>query len=86
LAPLALEQRTLTPATAYAFAWLCRTIVIERKLSESERKVAGADHRGMMQRMEAGLAPFRLTPDGKSPVVLKGPKDEFAEFDGPQSV
>ena len=86
LAPHALDQRTLTPATALAFGWLCRTIVLERKLAAAPLAVAGPDHRGMMQRMEAGLARFRLTPDGKPPVVVEQPKDEWAEFDTPLSL
>lgn len=86
LAPHALELRTLTPATAMAFGDLCRAIVFERKLALSPLAAAGADHRGMMARVEAGRARFRLTPDGKPVVSLEQPKDEWAEFDGPQLV
>ena len=48
--------------------------------------VAGPDHRGMMQRVEVGLARFRLTADGKSVAVPETSKDGFAEFDEPLKV
>jgi len=86
LAPLALEQKTLTVTTAMAFADLCGYIVLERKLRAAPLAVAGPDHRGMMQRVEAGRARFRLIPDGKPVVVVEQPKDEWAEFDGPTLV
>lgn len=86
LAPHALELRTLTPATAMAFGDLCRAIVFERKLAMSALAAAGADHRGMMSRVEAGRARFRLIPDGKPVVAVEKPEDAFAEFDGPQLV
>lgn len=85
LAPHATAERTLTPRTAMAFRWLCRNVVIERKLGAAETTVAGPDHRGMMQRVEAGLARFRLTPDGK-PTARVDIADEWAEFDAPMSV
>lgn len=86
LAPFALEQRTLTPAMAMAFADLCGYIVLERRLRIAPLAVGGADHRGLMQRIEVQRARFRLVPDGKPVIVSEGPKDEFAEFDGPQLV
>lgn len=86
LAPHALELGTLTPATAMAFGDLCRAIVFERKLAMSVLAAAGADHRGMMARVEAGRARFRLIPDGKPVVAVAQPEDAFAEFDGPQLV
>jgi hypothetical protein len=58
---------------------------MERKLALSALAAAGADHRGMMQRVEAGLARFRLTPDGK-PVARVEVKDEWSEFDQPMTV
>lgn len=81
LAPLALEQRTLTTATAMAFADLCAYIVLERKLRAAPLAVAGADHRGMIARVEVGRARFRLVPDGKPVVATEAPKDGFEEFD-----
>lgn len=78
LAPLASAERTLSAATAYAFGWLCKSIAIEQELAVA--KPAGANHRGMMQRVEAGLARFRLTPDGKPAEALQ-PVDVWSEFD-----
>src|SRR5262245_3948050 len=65
LAPFALEQHTLTPTTAMAFADLCEFIVLERRFRGSPLGVCSPDHRGMMQRVETGRARFRLIPDGK---------------------
>lgn len=86
LAPLALLQGTLKPCYAMAFADLCALIVLERKLRIAPLAVAGPDHRGMLQRVEAGRARFRLIPDGKPVVSDEAPKDEWAEFDGPTLV
>jgi hypothetical protein len=80
LAPFALAERTLTPATAAAFALLCRVIVLERAAGRS-RDRGKADHRGLIIRTEAGLAKFRLSPTGK-PNPPEKPLDPFAEFDG----
>lgn len=85
LAPLALEIGTLTVATSMAFADLCAFIVLERKLRLSPLGCAGPDHRGMIARVEAGRARFRLIADGKAPAAEE-PKDEWAEFDGSQLV
>jgi hypothetical protein len=38
-------------------------------------------HRGMMQRVEAGLLRFRLSPIGKEILPTEPPTDEWAEFD-----
>lgn len=86
LAPFALAQGTLKPCFAMAFADLCGLIVLERKLRAAPLAVAGPDHRGMLQRVEAGRARFRLVPDGKPVVSDEAPKDEWAEFDGPTLV
>jgi hypothetical protein len=85
LAPHATAEGTLTPRTAAAFRTLCRVIVLERRLSEGEKTCAGPDHRGMLQRVETGMARFRLTPDGR-PVAVAPVVDEWAEFDQPLSV
>lgn len=79
LAPLAITEGTLTARTTRAFVLLCRAIVIEGRLAASPL-AAGPDHRGMLQRVEAGMARFRLTPDGK-PVDKAAPADEWAAFD-----
>jgi hypothetical protein len=86
LAPLAVELRTLTPATAYAFAWLCRTLVLERALAKASATVGGPNHRGVMQRLEGLMARFRILPDGKPVVIAEAPADAWSEFDGPHLV
>lgn len=40
-------------------------------------------HRGMMQRVEAGMLRFRLSPMGKELTPADPPKDEWDEFDQP---
>lgn len=42
-----------------------------------------SQHRGMMQRVEAGLVRFRLSPIGKEIAPLEEPEDPFEEFSGP---
>jgi hypothetical protein len=86
LAPLATAQGTLTQTSRRAFADLCGYIVMERQLRADPKQVAGAAHRGFMQRIEAQRARFRLIPDGKPVIVASAPKDEWAEFDGPKLV
>jgi hypothetical protein len=80
-APHAIAERTLEPRTVVAFLLLCQNIVLERKLATAPLTCAGPDHRGLLARVEVGMARFRLAPDGK-PVVGEEPKDEWAEFDG----
>lgn len=41
-----------------------------------------SQHRGMMQRVEAGMVRFRLAPVGKEIALPKKPADPFEEFDG----
>ena len=60
LAPQAFEARTLTPATASAFAMLCRAVVVERAT-----EIPNADHRGLMARIGTWLKDFGLAPLGK---------------------
>lgn len=82
LAPHALGNGTLTPATAVAFAMLCRNVVIERKLSVSPLGVAGPDHRGMLARVEGLMLRFGLVPNGKAIAApAADDKDEWQEFD-----
>lgn len=40
-----------------------------------------SQHRGMMQRVEAGRARFKLSPIGKEMIEIEKPKDEWDEFD-----
>jgi len=60
LAPHAVAQRTLIPATAAHFAMLCRAMVQERSTN-----VPDGDHRGVMHRVSTWLKDFRLAPFGK---------------------
>ena len=79
LAPLAVARKTLTPSTADAFRDLCEAIVLKAKYLKQIEKdgytymspvgmkahpLVGP-HRGMMQRVEAGFARFKLAPMGK---------------------
>jgi hypothetical protein len=66
LAPFALSNRTLMLATALSFAMLCRNIVLERRMARNMGMAGGADHRGMIQRVDAELLRFNLSPCGKS--------------------
>ncbi len=87
LAPHAIAQKTLTPASSLAFGLLCRNIVLEHRLATGTLTSAGPDHRGILARVESGLARFRLIPDGRPVVALEAPKDEWAEFEtGPRLV
>lgn len=60
LAPHACEARTLTKASAAAFAMLCRAVSQERATN-----VPDADHRGLMHRVATWLKDFGLAPLGK---------------------
>jgi P27 family predicted phage terminase small subunit len=98
LAPHAVLTGTLTEATAHAFRDLCEAMVMKKELHD-DIKLEGytvmtesgvkanpllTHYRGMMQRVEAGLARFMLTPQGKP---LGGDDEEaddpFNEFDNP---
>ena len=88
LAPHAVATRTLTPATALAFQLLCRNILLERELGGRVLDRGSASHRGMLQRVQAGLLAFNLAPCGKAmevdapatPVV--DPLDRFTKRAG----
>jgi hypothetical protein len=97
LAPLAIEEGTLTRATAQAFRDLCEAIVLKSTLlrqAENDGLVLHgpqgkkahpllSQYRGLMQRVEAGLSRFNLAPAGKpaKPKGLEG--DLFSEFEDP---
>ena len=96
LAPLACAQRTLTESQAPAFQVLCEGIVLMEQCREVLRQdgltvtVDGvkkahpllAQHRGYVQRVEAGLLRFRLSPIGKEiGPPPEAPPDEWAEFE-----
>ena len=79
LAPFAIAAKTLTPSTVAAFRDLCEAVVVKAKMLAQIEKdgwtfmtIHGAKahplvtpHRGMMQRVEAGYARFKLAPIGK---------------------
>jgi len=99
LAPFALEARTLTAATVLAFCDLLEAIVVKRAMQARIDKegqvlnlVSGkkahpllGHHRGMMQRVEVGLARFKLAPIGKELTEGAAPVDPFSEFEEAQS-
>lgn len=65
LAPLAFELRTLSRATELSFVVLCRNVALERKMACGKYGRGNANHRGMIQRVDAELAHFCLAPFGK---------------------
>ena len=81
LAPHGFAAGTLTRATSYGFRLLCRNIVLERELAANVEQRGGANHRGLIQRIDAELARFVLAPMGKPLVEQKAPEDEWAQFD-----
>lgn len=62
LAPHAIQNGTLVAASEVAFGLLCQNIVRERKYGESLTECGTANHRGLIQRVEAGLDAFGLRP------------------------
>ncbi len=79
LAPHAFEARTLTPATAAAFAMLCRAVARERAT-----ELPDADHRGLMARIGTWMKDFGIAPLGKplyaaEPVQAVNPLDRFTK-------
>lgn len=75
LAPHATANGTLTPATALGFKMLCRNIVIEQNYARSVNDKGTANHRGIIQRVDAELLRFNLAPCGKSmPKAVEQPK------------
>lgn len=97
LAPHALEAGTLTLGTAVAFRHLCEAIVLKRQMLGEIREYGlstidpedGAitanpllsQYRTMLQRVEAGMTRFMLSPTGKSVVPEEEPEDPFSAFD-----
>jgi hypothetical protein len=84
LAPLAFEARTLTRSTEVSFVMLCRNVALERKMAAT-RGAGGANHRGMIQRVDAEMAKFCLSPFGKpmydaaKPATSTNPLDRFTK-------
>ncbi len=65
LAPHAFANGTLTKATALGFAIMCRNILLERQYARSVNDKGSANHRGILQRVDAELLRFNLAPCGK---------------------
>lgn len=65
LAPLAVKRKTLTKSTAFSFELLCRNVVLEREIAKDLSQAGGANHRGIIQRVDAELLRFDLSPNGK---------------------
>lgn len=57
----AFDARTLTRATALAFARYCRVVVLEAKEAASSAR-GGANHRGLLQVLNALETQFLLAP------------------------
>ncbi len=93
LAPLALEARTLTPATVGSFVELLEAIALRRQMAaiiatggimvEGQPHPLLVRHQGLMLRVEAGRARFRLAPFGKEIAAQVEAVDPMAEFDQP---
>ena len=82
-APFAFKARTLTQATALSFERYCRLVVLEQALSAGA-EMGKADHRGILQRLNALELQFMLTPCGKAqldavdaPTPVANPLDRF---------
>lgn len=99
LAPHAAAQRTLIEATVPGFRDLCEALVVKAAVlarleadgltsADGERANPLLTHyRGLLQRVESGLARFRLAPFGKELTPASdAPQDAFAEFDGGDAV
>lgn len=65
LAPHAVRRQTLTQSTVLGFRQLCRLVVLERVIAKDPDSVGGANHRGVLQRIDAELLRFDLAPNGK---------------------
>ena len=81
LAPLAFELRTLTRATEVSFVILCRNVALEHKMATRTYGVGNANHRGIIQRVDAELAHFCLAPFGK-PLAEKEPAAPVSKWAG----
>lgn len=81
LAPLAFEARTLTRATEAAFVILCRNVALERKMARRKYGAGNANHRGIIQRVDAELAHFCLAPFGK-PIAEETPEAPVSKWAG----
>lgn len=97
LAPLAAAARTLTLVEAFAFRELCEAIAFKRRLSDEiqrdgitvpdegrggrKKHPLLSEHRGWQQRVDAGLARFKLSPMGREVLPPEPAKDEWSDFE-----
>ena len=84
-APHATAQRTLTPASAVAFARYCEVVVLERQARKSPAKRGGSNHLGLIKQLNAYELQFMLMPAGKpmtQPVVAAVADPDEAFFAG----
>jgi hypothetical protein len=70
LAPLAIEQRTLVPATAPGFRELCQLLAFKEELARDMAKFGTGgtrlkEYTKLSPRVDAALARFKLTAFGK---------------------
>lgn len=72
LAPHAVARQTLTKATAFQFELLCRNVVLERAMAGDVKQRGTANHRGLIQRVDAELLRFDLAPNGKPHGAVPG--------------
>lgn len=86
-APHAIAHRTLTPASALAFARYCQIVVLEGHEAQSSAR-GGSNHRGLLKQLNAYELQFLLSPAAKPmpdarPVVQADADDLF--FGGPRA-
>jgi hypothetical protein len=62
LAPFAFKNGTLTKASSLAFCRLCAHIVLEKRYAGSVQEAGGANHRGLIQKVDAAMDAFGLRP------------------------
>ncbi len=84
LAPHAVARQTLTKATAFQFELLCRNVVLERAMARDVEQRGTANHRGLIQRVDAELLRFDLAPNGKphgaAPGTVTKPKSALEKL------
>lgn len=92
---IVLKRRMLATIEEDGMTYQRKTVHVEREDADTELRTEECEikahplithHRGLMQRVEAGLMRFRLSPIGKEVVVGEAKKDEWADFDEPASV
>jgi hypothetical protein len=74
LAPHATANGTLTPATSLSFRLLCKNIALLLRYYPSVTEASNANHRGLMQRVDAELLRFCLSPIGKAIIEDEKPQ------------